>query len=262
MKGKPYRVIAGDTVSSAYTLTETSYQAPDPATPYSFDPPEDVYTSSCASSTSCGRQSHVHLTYDSYGNATRIDDYGDTSDSLDDRTILRHFAPPNTDAWIIGLPCDEATYTGTDVGTPAAADQIAGTQYLYDDQTACLTAPAPTRGKVTSVSRFLKGGASPTSTAAYDPYGNVIAINDPNDRQTQIAYDSTHTFPVTVTNALGQVTTTHYYGVDGVTWSTAATDPGLYGLIQASIDSTWPRRPLLTTCSADWCRRPGQTASP
>jgi len=92
MKGKQYRVIAGDTVSSVYWITETTYRAPDAGLAYFYDPPVDVFRSFCASPGTCGRQTHTRLHYDSYGNVDREDRYGDTSDASDDRTVIRVFA--------------------------------------------------------------------------------------------------------------------------------------------------------------------------
>ena len=104
--------------------------------------------------------------------------------------------------------------------------------------TDCLTAStntSPTAGNLTRTVSWLNGGTNPEVRSAYDAYGNAICSRDPLGNVTQTSYDSTRTFPVSLANALGH-TTTAYYGVDGVPWSTAATDPGLFGLVKSTTD--------------------------
>ncbi len=72
---------------------------------------------------------------------------------------------------------------------------------------------------------------------AYDPYGygNVSCMRDSNGNSPSIiTYDGSFTFPLVVTNPLGQQEKTSYYGVDGV-----QTDTGLYGQVKSSTDSNY-----------------------
>jgi RHS repeat-associated protein len=239
MKGRPYRVRGGDTVSSAYTLSETAYRAPDAGTAYYFDPPADVYSSFCTNDVTCGRQTRTRFQYDAYGNAIREDRYGDISVPLDARTVIRSFFPNAlgySAPWILGLPCDETIYSGTDAVPPLPSNQISKVSYRYDGQGGCSATVTPTVGNLTWTSRWLNGGTDSVATAVYDSYGNVTTKSDPNGFSTQIGFDATRTFPTSVTNALGRVIGTKYYGVDGVAWSAATSDPGFFGLPQSAVD--------------------------
>jgi YD repeat-containing protein len=66
---------------------------------------------------------------------------------------------------------------------------------------------------------------------AYNAYGNLSCTQDAKGNITNVAYDSSSTFPKAVTNPLSHQTTTQYYGVDGV-----AADKGLYGQVKSVTD--------------------------
>jgi RHS repeat-associated protein len=237
MKGKPYRVVAGDTVSAAFTLTETTYQ--DAAVAPYFDPATQVVTSYCANATTCGRQVMTTISYDTFGNAAREDHYGDTSDPNDDLTIVRSF-DPNVTAWIIALPMSETTYSGAGAAVLDPANQLARSDFSYDGTGDCNVAPggvtSPIVGNLTRATAWLNGGTGPETGAAYDSYGNRVCSRDPRGNVTRVTVDGSGTFAVSVTNALGQAATTAYYGVNGVAWSSSATDPGLYGMVKSTTD--------------------------
>ena len=71
--------------------------------------------------------------------------------------------------------------------------------------------------------KWLDGGPNPETRMAYDGRGNVLCTRDALGHETTMTYDSSGTFATTVTNPLGQSTTTQYYGVNGVPM-----DTGLY----------------------------------
>jgi YD repeat-containing protein len=228
MQGKPYSVQVTDGSGHVYSLTTTSYaDDADDAAPY-FTPPLEVdsYTYDGDSSY---KQTRVISSYEStYGNLTRVDQYGDVADSTDDRTTTRSYSPNTTD-WIIGLPASETVYQG--IGT---TNQIAHTDFYYDGVTSCAVASnnqTPTQGNLTRIVRWLPGGASPESRMAYDAYGNLVCTQDANGHQTTITYDSSSTFPEVVKKPLIPPTTTQYYGVNGV-----PSDFGLYGQVKSVTD--------------------------
>ena len=227
MKGKPYRTKVTDGSGNLYTETTVSYTADaDNAAPF-FTPPQEVNTTIC-DGTSCGKQTRTVSTYDSYGNITRADQYGDLTDTSDDLTIVRTFALNTTD-WIVGLPASETVYQG--IGT---SPQIAQTTFYYDGTTSCSTASTnqtPTQGNATRIVRWLSGGTNPEARMAYDSYGNRVCSRDANGNTSTITYDASFTFPKVVTNALGHQATTQYYGVDGVSATT-----GLYGQVKSVTD--------------------------
>jgi RHS repeat-associated protein len=235
MKGKPFRTRVKDGSGKILSEATTSY-VPDTTVPY-FNPPLQVDSSICDGGPSCKqtRMGYGNLAtgtsyYDTDGNLTREDQYGDIADPNDDRTVLRSFSTTNTTAWIVSFPTSEIIYK--DIGTTT---QVAKTDFYYDGATDCTTVStnqAPTKGHVTQVVRWLdRGGTSPQTQMAYDAYGNLICTRDANGNTSNVTYDSSSTFPKIKTNALGHQTTTQYYGVDGV-----PADNGLYGQVKSVTD--------------------------
>ena len=233
--GKPYRTRVSDGQGHLYSESTTRYTPDiDGMAPY-FTPPLQVDTSIC-DGTACGKQTRVVSTYDGYGNLTQEEQYGDLDNPIDDRTIARSFVP-NTLDWIVSLPANETIYQGLGAGTP-----LASTEFYYDGVTDCggpSTNQMPTRGHVTRVVRWLAGGLSPETRMAYDGVGNPVCARDANGHTSTLTYDSSATFPTVVTNALGQQTTTQYYGVGGV-----PADTGLYAQVKRVTD---PNGAVVTT---------------
>jgi RHS repeat-associated protein len=248
MKGKPYKARVSDGASHLYSETRTTYAAGPTSAPF-FNPPAQVVTDICDGG-ACGKQTRADYTHDAYGNVIREDQHGDTSDPSDDRTVVRTFSP-NTTAWIVGLPAGETIYQG--IGT---ANQAAQSSFYYDgvaDCTAASTNQTPTKGNLTRVVRWLNGGTSPETRMAYDAYGNLTCTRDANGNTTTMSYDGSFTFPKVVTNPLGHVKTTQYYGVDGV-----PADTGLYGQVKSVTD---PNNAVIST-TYDVFGRPLQTTFP
>ncbi len=227
LKGASYRVKVTDGSGNLYTETTTTYTVDDNGQAPFFSPPTSVVTNIC-DGTSCSKQTHTDFTYDVYGNITREDQYGDTGTTSDDRTVVRTYDPNTTD-WILSLPSTETVYQG--LGTSV---QLAQTTFYYDGTTSCSTPSTnqqPTKGQLTRVVKWLSVGTDPETRMAYDSHGNVICTRDANGHTTTMAYDTSGTFATTVTNPLGHVVSTTYYGVNGV-----AMDLGLYGQVKSVTD--------------------------
>ena len=163
--------------------------------------------------------SKTEFTYGTYGNTTNIKEYESASDANWTRHTKRVFHPlDNATGYIVGRVAQETLY-GFDSDDPTS-DGISqrNMQYIYDSNTAwnqTVTSPGRlTRGR-RGVTR--SGSTKYVDTAyEYDTYGNrtketiyneyagsTAASSDP--RSTTIAYDATyHTFPITVTNPVGQ----------------------------------------------------------
>ncbi len=219
MKGKPYRVRVSDGLSNRLSETTTAY-ASGTATPYYYNPPLQV-NSSIYSGGVVNKTTRAVYTYDSYGNLTREDNYGDLADPSDDRTTVKTYGY-NPINWMMAFPTNISVYQG--IGT---ATQVSGADYYYDGAADCNTASTnqvPTKGKLTRVVRWNGAGTGPEARMAYDGYGNKICGRDGNGNISNLTYDSSFTFPTVATNPLGQQVTTQYYGVNGV-----AADTGLYG---------------------------------
>ena len=227
LKGAPYRTKVTDGAGQLYTDTTTTYTDDNDGQAPFFAPPSQVITSICDGN-GCSKQTRTDFTYDIYGNVTQEFQHGEVGDTTDDRTVVRTFNLNTTD-WIVSLPTSEAIYQGLGTGS-----QVAKTDFYYDGTTSCAVASSnqqPTQGNLTRVVRWLNGGTSPETRMAYDALGNVLCTRDANGHTTTMAYDSTGTFATSVTNPLGHITTTQYYGVEGVPM-----DTGLYGQVKRVTD--------------------------
>ena len=127
--------------------------------------------------------------YDSYGNPTKILEFGDTSTPADDRFIHTTYNY-DTSKWIVNKPLRVSTY-GPDDSTKAGE-----TSYTYN-----------AFGDAIREEKFLNTGANPTKNYEHDGYGNVIRETDPLGHSTSYAHDSTNTFITSTTNAKNQVST-------------------------------------------------------
>ena len=161
----------------------------------------------------------------------RGDFTGNNAITSDDTTTAIAYAPADTTNWLIGFPTVTTSYAGLGIG----GTKLSETLTSYDGASSCTTpagsATTVTKGHVTKVERWLNGGTNPISGMAYNAFGGLTCTRDPKGNTTTIAYDPTSTFPLTSTNALGHVTTTSYYGVNGV-----ASDTGLYGQAKSVTD--------------------------
>ena len=226
-QGAPYRTTVTDGVGTLYTETTTDY-TPDNNGPPFFTPPASVVTTIC-DGTGCDKTTQTDFTYNSHGNVTREDQYGDTSTSADDRTIVRAFDAPNTTDWLVRFPTSETIYQGLGLGT-----LMAHTDFYYDGTADCGTASTtqePTAGHLTRVVRRHDQGPDSETRWAYNALGNLLCTRDANTHTTTFGYDASGTFVLTATNPLDHVTRTHYYGVESV-----AMDTGPYGLVKSVTD--------------------------
>jgi RHS repeat-associated protein len=251
MKGKIYRkelwnLKGGVRQSNSQTLT--TYW--DSAGPSYFTPPRLIGTQQCDTAT-CGRTARTEyadfdtsgnaiLAYDAWGNVLRVNEYGDVSDSKDDRTIIRTYSTMSPN-YIVGLRTSETVYAGAGSGTSLVpSNQLAQTLFYYDgtasgtgDCSSTSSTTSPTKGNLTRIVRWLNGStANPEEWRGYDAYGNLTCVSDPDRRVTAFGYDwSSSTFQTSIVNAKNHVTSMQYYGVDGV-----PADKGLYGQMKTVTD--------------------------
>jgi YD repeat-containing protein len=227
MKGKPYRVRVTDGAGREFSKTEITY-ATITTNPY-FNPPFQVDTWTCEGSPcNNGKQTRIKMSYDSFGNPTREESYGDINVNTLDRTVVRAFSS-NTGPWIVGLPITETILNRTGA-------QVAFTSSFYDGVTSCSAASnntIPDKGNLTRVVRWLQGGTDVDTRTAYNAFGNPVCTRDANGNTSTLSYDSSGIFPTIVTNPLNQQIKTEYYGVDS---ALLLSDPGLYGQVKRVID--------------------------
>ncbi|MCX5723654.1 MAG: FG-GAP-like repeat-containing protein [Nitrospirae bacterium] len=224
-KGLPVRTRVTDQTGRVYSDTTTIYTADaDGVAPW-FTPVAQVDTSI---ENGAKQTRATYPSYDAYGNLLIEAQQGDVSTSSDDKTIVRTYGNNMAD-WLLGFPTQESIWQGV-----PATTELARTVFSYDGTGSCATpngSAMPTRGHVTKVERWLNGGSNPISGMEYQAVGGLICTRDPQGHVTTLAYDPTSTFPLTSTNALGHVTTTSYYGVNGVPM-----DSGLYGQVKTVTD--------------------------
>lgn len=247
-KGKPFRVRISDTQGKIYSEEMTKYGFT-AGIPY-FRPPVQV-DKLIYDGNATPRQIRTVYKYDTYGNVIEENQYGDLSSTLDDRTILRTFYP-NTTKWIISLPTVEDNYQGITTKT-----RVSDTKFYYDDLPGCDATPTnnqtPVKGNLTRTVRLNNVGTplNIENRTAYDDLGNPVCTGDPKGNITYTTYDSSKTFPASVTNPLGQSTVTQYYGVDGI-----AADNGLYGQVKSI---TYPNGAVTETMYDGYGRKVRET---
>lgn len=153
--------------------------------------------------TGCKR-TYSQLAYDSYGNAIRVQQYGDYDVAGDEFTVDTTYAA-NTGGYLVSLPYSVATFTGL---APSTTTQVAQVLFAYDQATKFISAAqAPTVGDITQELRWrsdVTRGNWLTRSKTYDPSGNLLTETDEMSHVTSTSYDATSTYPVTVTNHLGQ----------------------------------------------------------
>jgi RHS repeat-associated protein len=156
----------------------------------------------CSLAATC-RSALAQYSYDSYGNVTLVQDYGDYAVTGDERTTATGYVP-NPSAYIVSLPAFRNVHPG--LGTAATPE--ARSQFLYDGATAYTT--APTRGLATKQRDWLdRDGSYVETTRTFDARGNVLTRKDPRGATTTWTYDSVRVLhPIRECNALGQCAAT------------------------------------------------------
>ncbi|MSP12935.1 MAG: hypothetical protein EXR62_08255, partial [Chloroflexi bacterium] len=171
-----------------------------------------------------------------YGNLTQVREYSGTQLL---RSTERHYTP-TISAWIIAKPYLAEVFDGA-----GQAQSRTGYRYDRDGNGQPLPyATSPTRGDLTwSDQANVQDDAEHLYTNYwYDGFGNRIQVVDPRVLTSTVQYDGLHhTFPLTTTNARGQVSYAYYYGVNGD--SSASPLGGFFGRLQRTLDpngqTTW-----------------------
>jgi len=140
--------------------------------------------------------SRTDYAYDSYGNVTRVAQYGDATRSGDEAIVERAYVY-NTARWIVDRVSTERLLSGD-------STLVRETRYAYDGQP---WGAAPITGSPTAVTSGLTGWGWVTTTTQYDAWGNPIATTDPLGRVTRTGYDAVYRqYPISTTNALTRTT--------------------------------------------------------
>ncbi|MCL4458350.1 MAG: hypothetical protein M1136_08265 [Chloroflexi bacterium] len=155
-----------------------------------------------------GKPRRTDYAYDTYGNCTKREEYGEGSSRY---RAWRASYYANQDAWIV----EKKQWEEVVEDVSGVETQRRLTRYYYDGLG---WGVAPSKGDLTRVQRVYMGDESKNSSTDYwyDAYGNLIREQDGRGNQTSATYDATyHTFLATITNAKNQVETRAYDPASG-----------------------------------------------
>ncbi|MGH9336925.1 MAG: toxin TcdB middle/N-terminal domain-containing protein, partial [Vicinamibacteria bacterium] len=164
-----------------------------------------------------GERRWQEFTYDNHGNRTLVKDHGNL-DAAGDETTTQFVFYPNSSAYLVNKLARTTAYFG--IGTTGMV--LTDAQLHYDG--AATYALPPTIGLLTNRSNWLNDGnrwiaqCPDAACIEYDAFGNVTKVKEskwingsptPVSAETVLQYETGYDkFPISVTNALGQVTQT------------------------------------------------------
>lgn len=194
-KGREYQTDVIDTAQPQRPLAKTEYtwQSEDKGGYYIVslkDVTERVYNQQSAYVTT-----RASYQYDQYGNVAKISYDGTSAATGDERYVSISYAY-NTNAWIVDKPYRIISYAAD------GSTMVQSTIFAYDGR---LPNDPPIKGDVTKEDHTQLPGTNAVFYYAYDQFGNVVAMTNPNGQITRYQYDATSRFPIQVTNAKGQV---------------------------------------------------------
>jgi hypothetical protein len=129
-----------------------------------------------------------------------VHDYGDTSVSGDEKTTNYTYAV-HAGNWIMDKP---ATVTLFD----SDGDKVKDAKFYYDGLG---LRGMGSKGELTKTEKWNSDGNNSFSYFEYDTFGNVIKETDSLGNSNKYSYDTSHTYPDSMTNALGHIS---YYNYD------------------------------------------------
>jgi len=149
------------------------------------------------------------------------------------------------------VPVWEAVYSGIQTAESETPERLSSTRLYYDYAEAGRANTAlsgfnvfsqtPTRGRLTAVEHGLSGlGGQPSvwamSTYGYDALRNLAVLTDAGLNVSSVSYDGSGQFVLESRNALGQVTSYAYYGVNGESATNALGASQPYGALKSTTD--------------------------
>lgn len=163
------------------------------------------------------RATRTTTTYDAYGMATAIDDYGHDGVTGDEQCTKVDYTPRNDAAWLMDRAHRVQTFArncGATTGALTDDDVIGDDRTYYDGATTFET--VPTRGLTTKTEEMdaWNDGAptfTTTSQAAYDVHGRITSFRNALNYETTTAFTPATGGPVTsvtVTNPMRHTLTT------------------------------------------------------
>lgn len=176
------------------------------------------------------KQTQLKYEYDEYGNPLKVISYGDVNTAEDDKAQVTEYVY-NTSDWILNL--SKYIYLLDSSGKKASEKW-----FYYDNHGNFNDLPA--KGLLTKEESLLSnpltaGEEKVAALYEYDDYGNLISTTDALGRKATTTYDSFCSYPIRVTNALGQSIQTAYYGINESAQD-AITGSGLPGQVKSTQD--------------------------
>ncbi len=200
-KGRPYQIETRSAAGALYNKVVNTFTTSNPYTGVTFVALTRTDYFECEGQATCHQNAET-FTYDTNGNPTQKNDLGDVATTGDERTEVTE--------WIV----DSANWIHRPKRT-ALLDNTGATvreRWIYYDNAAY--GALGTRGLVTKEESRLAGNignaGNPTVTYSYDAYGNRTSVTDARSCTTSTVFESSQTFPSTVTNCLNHQSTMAY----------------------------------------------------
>jgi RHS repeat-associated protein len=204
-KSRPYRQETKDASGNLFAKTENTWQNIElfPGVNFTSLASTDSFVYDGDASF---KQTRASFQYDSYGNPTRVTSEGEVGITGDEKTQVTEYNY-NTSGWLLASP--KHTWLLD------ANQQLVSEKWFYYDNAASIDT-TPTKGDLTKEEALVYNPITLASyrvaaNYAYDTFGNLISATDALGRTTSTAYDTTlYTYPVSVTNTLGQTMQSTY----------------------------------------------------
>jgi RHS repeat-associated protein len=203
-KGRAYRVEVRNAAGALFNKTENTFTTSNPIAGNN-DITFVALTRSdyfeCEAQATCHQNAET-FTFDNNGNPTQKNDLGDVGTTGDERTEVTEWVVDATN-WI---------HRPKRVALLDSAGATVRERWMYYDNAA--HGVLGTRGLVTKEESRLTGNigdaGNPTVTYGYDIYGNRNSVTDARGCATTTLFESSQTYPSTVTNCLNHTGTMVY----------------------------------------------------
>ena len=144
---------------------------------------------------------------DAYDHTTRVDNYVCSNNSCDPNQHKYKITQYQTNtSGTISVPSDVADYSDSGI-------ILDDKKYVYDNGSLSIGNLTMIEGRADHICTLPPADCPPVmpvyiplGSISYDSSGNMLSVQDGNGNTTTISYDFSNTFPVSVTNALGQTT--------------------------------------------------------